>query len=407
LRAVADGTGAPRIGVGLVLVATMFTLLVGFAHKSVCLMDEAFNERAYRYLCYSDIVPLYRDEGLADGHVPYLDVPNEYPVGTGLFMWGTAQFASTGGEFFVANAVALSVAALVTSWLLFRAVGGARSLLFALAPTLALYAFLNWDLLVVALATAATVAFVRRRDGPAGVLLGLAVAAKLYPVLLLLPFVFERRREGDARGAVRLAAWSGAAWLAVNLPFLVQAFERWAEVFRFNAERPVDWGSLWFVGCHTISGSIDCEPVRLVNALSVVLFAAGAVWVWRAKVAREPDVPRWTLGLPLIMLFLLTTKVYSPQYSLWLIPWFALVLPNLRLFVAFEAADVVVFATEFWWLGRHFNDEGLPVWPMEIAVVARAAVLVAIVVAYVRRPVTGLAASEPAGPSDRGLVHIA
>jgi hypothetical protein len=135
--------------------------------------------------------------------------------------------------------------------------------------------------------------------------------------------------------------------------------------------------------------------VRLVNALSVILFAAGAVWVWRAKVAREPAVPRWTLGLPLIVVFLLTTKVYSPQYSLWLIPWFALVLPDLRLFVAFEAADVAVFATEFWWLGRYFNDDGLPVWPMEIAVVARAAVLVAIVVAFVRRPVSGLTAAEP------------
>jgi uncharacterized membrane protein len=396
LRAVADRAGAPRIGVGLVLVATMFTLLVGFAHKSVCLMDDSFNERAYRYLCYSDIVPLYRAEGLADGHVPYLDVRNEYPVGTGLFMWGTAQFADTGGGFFVANAVALSVAALATSWLLFRAVGGARSLLFALAPTLALYAFLNWDLLVLALATAATVAFVRRRDGTAGVLLGLAVAAKLYPVLLLLPFALQRRREGDARGAVRLAAWTGATWLVVNLPFMVAASERWAEVFRFNAERPVDWGSLWFVGCHALTGSLECEPVRLVNVLSVVLFAAGAVWVWRAKVAREPTVPRWTLGLPLIVVFLLTTKVYSPQYSLWLIPWFALVLPDLRLFVAFEAADVSVFATEFWWLGRHLNDDGLPVWPMEIAVVARAAVLVLIVVAFVRRPVSGLAAAEPA-----------
>jgi hypothetical protein len=30
----------------------------------------------------------------------------------------------------------------------------------------------------------------------------------------------------------------------VNLPFAAAAFERWAEVFRFNAERPVD-GVLW------------------------------------------------------------------------------------------------------------------------------------------------------------------
>ena len=44
---------------------------------------------------------------------------------------------------------------------------------------------------------------------------------------------------------------------------------------------------------------------------------------------------------------MLSNKVYSPQFSLWLLPWFALALPNLRLFIAFEAADVIVFLTEF------------------------------------------------------------
>jgi hypothetical protein len=180
----------------------------------------------------------------------------------------------------------------------------------------------------------------------------------------------------------------------MNLPFLVLAFDRWAEVLRFNSSRPVDWGTLWFVGCHRVTGSLECEPVALVNTLSLVLFAIGAVWVWRAKVTREPEVPRWTLGLPLIVLFLLTTKVYSPQYSLWLVPWFALVLPDVRLYLAFEASDVAVFATEFWWLERFFNGGGLPVWPMELAVLARAAVLVAIVVAYVRRPVSASVAGE-------------
>ena len=40
------------------------------------------------------------------------------------------------------------------------------------------------------------------------------------------------------------------------------------------------------------------------------------------------------------MIFLLTNKVYSPQYSVWLLPLFALALPQLRLFIAFEIADL-------------------------------------------------------------------
>jgi hypothetical protein len=175
---------------------------------------------------------------------------------------------------------------------------------------------------------------------------------------------------------------------------MVLSFDRWGEVFRLNSARPIDWGTVWYAACHTITGRVDCGHVQLVNVSSVAVFAIFAVVTWRAKVSREPDVPRWTLGFPLLIVFLLTTKVYSPQYSLWLIPWFALVLPDLRLFLAFEAADVAVFVTEFSWLGRYFNGEGLPVWPLQVAVIVRAAVLVAILAAYVRRP-TGPVAAGP------------
>jgi uncharacterized membrane protein len=379
-----------RLGLGLVLVATLFTLLLGFAHKSLCLMGEGFDANAYRLECYNDIVPLYRDEGLLRGDVPYLDTPNEYPVGTGLFMWGTSQFGRGEGDFFVANAVLLGALGVLTSWLLYRAVGG-RAMYFAMAPTLALYAFLNWDLLVVAITTAATVAFLRRHDAGAGVLLGLGVATKLYPVLLLLPFALERRREGERSGAFRLLMWAAVTWAVINVPFMLLSFDRWGEVFRLNSSRPIDWGSVWYAACRTITGRVDCGHVRLVNVASVVLFAALTMLIWRAKVAREPSVPRWTLAFPLLIVFLLTTKVYSPQYSLWLIPWFALVLPDLRLFLAFEAADVAVFVMEFSWLGRYFNGEGLPVWPLQVAVIVRAAVLVAVLAAYVRLPSTPVA----------------
>jgi hypothetical protein len=88
------------------------------------------------------------------------------------------------------------------------------------------------------------------------------------------------------------------------------------------------------------------------------------------------------------VVFLLTNKVYSPQFSLWLLPWFALAFPNLWLFVAFEAADVAVFVTRFSWFGRYSGVEGgvsgIPLGVFEIAVVVRAAILVLCVVGWVR-----------------------
>jgi hypothetical protein len=96
--------------------------------------------------------------------------------------------------------------------------------------------------------------------------------------------------------------------------------------------------------------------------------------------------------------------VYSPQYGLWLLPWFALALPNLRLFVAFEVADVAVFVTRFSWFGHlaaqsgdpaFAGYSGLPISAFEIAILVRAVVLVACVVAWVLRDPPALSIVEP------------
>jgi len=82
---------------------------------------------------------------------------------------------------------------------------GCPCLYFALAPTVLLYAFMNWDLLAVAMTTAATFLFFRRRDGWAGLLLGLGVATKLYPALVLAAFVLQRLHERQRRAVLILA----------------------------------------------------------------------------------------------------------------------------------------------------------------------------------------------------------
>jgi hypothetical protein len=120
-----------------------------------------------------------------------------------------------------------------------------------------------------------------------------------------------------------------------------------------------------------------------------VLFLGWVAIVWAIKSRRQPGFPRWTLGFPILVLFLLTNKVYSPQYSVWLLPWFALALPNLRLFIAFEAADIAVFVTRFSWFGlldeRHNGFAGSPLGAFEAAIFVRALVLVVCVVAWIRR----------------------
>jgi uncharacterized membrane protein len=396
---------AAAVSLGVVLAATCLTLALSLVVRAPCASGEWSDGRQYRRLCYSDLVPLYATEYLQGERLPFLDpCPesagkqcDEYPVVTMYLMRLAAWIGSGYSGFFYANVALLAIFAGIVSWALYR-MAGPRALYFAAAPTLLVYAFVNWDLLVVALATGATLAYLQRRDAASGALLGVGAAAKLYPAFLVIPFALGRLREGRRDLAMKLVAWAGAAYVAVNLPFALAAPEGWLTFFRFNSERPVDWDSLWFIACQRLHGGASCSwSPRLINALSLILFVGGCILVWRLRRRREPDFARWTFGFPLLIVFLLTSKVYSPQYGLWLLPWFGLVFPNLGLFLAFSATDVAVFVTRFTWFGRLGADAGDPAFqgfagpPIEAfqaALLLRAAVLLVCLAVWVwgKRP---------------------
>lgn len=377
------------ISLGVVLAATCLTLGLGLALRQPCAAGDWSDGRQFRRLCYSDILPLYGTEHLTGDRLPYLDpCPpadnqcDEYPVGTMYFMRLAAWIGQSYTAFFYANAAMLFVCGLVTAWALHRAVGR-RALFFALAPSLLVYSFVNWDLLVVALSTAATLAYLRDRDRLSGLLLGLGAAAKLYPALLVIPFALGRLRAEKRREAGTLLWWSAITYVAVNLPFAVLATDGWLRFFRFNSERGADWGSMWFVVCSRIGGSGSCTlDTEVLNALSLLAFLVLAFVLYQVRRTRDPGFDRWTFGFPLIVAFLLTNKVYSSQFGLWLLPWFALALPDIRLFVLYSITDVSVFVTLFSWFGRLAGFGGLPIAASHGAITLRAAVLVACLVAW-------------------------
>jgi uncharacterized membrane protein len=413
------------VSVLVVLGATLATLAIGAVMKEPCAAGDWSDGRQYKRLCYSDIVPLLYSEHLTPQYhnrLPYLDSCgpssgqcDEYPPLTMYAMRLAAWASDTNPGFLWWNVALLAGCALLTAWAL-HAISGERALFLALAPTLLVYAFVNWDLTPVAFAAGATLAYLRRRDGLSGMLLGLGAAAKLYPALFLIPFAAGRLRErhrrarADARaarrGVERLLGGAALAYAAVNLPLALAAPRAWGTFFRFNASRPVDWDSLWFVACTRLQGSESCSwSARPVNIMSALLLVALGGAVWWIKRRRSPDFDRWTLAFPLLVVFLLTNKVYSPQYGLWLLPWFALALPSPWLFGAFEAADVAVFVTRFTYFGRLSAEGGDPIFTgyhgatlemFQAALVARAIILVVCVLAWLLKDEReGEASPEP------------
>ena len=404
-------SGARPIGLGLVLVVLGGMLLLGAAAKAPCASGDWTDGRQYRLLCYSDIVPLLGTEQLAGGRLPFLEPClttgancDEYPVLTMYTMRMAGWVSDTDYRtFFAANAALMWLCAGAIAVALY-AVVGARALMFALSPTLLVYGLVNWDLLAVALATAAVPALFLRRDVLAGVLLGLGASAKFYPAMLLVPFIAQRLQDREPDRGIRLAWAAAGTWVSVNLPFFIASPGSWLTFFRFNSQRCADFDSLWSIGWRYIhhGDGGNCPRTGVVNVASAATFAAVFALVWIAKARRWPGFPRWTLAFPMLIVFLLTNKVYSPQYGLWLVPLFALVLPDLRVFVAFSVADVAVFLTRFWWFGHlagltlptpvasvlglfGVTDPGVQQWMFEIAVVIRAAVLIWCVVSWIRR----------------------
>jgi uncharacterized membrane protein len=385
-------SAARPISLSLVLACLAATLALAIVEKAPCASGDWGDDRQYERLCYSDIVPLLGTEQLGGSRLPYLDACDasapgecdEYPV---LSMWTMRVAAWISGDdiarFFYANVAILTLAAFVVVVCLYL-MTGRRALWVAVAPTLLAYAFINWDLIAVAFATAATLAYLRRRDVLAGMLLGLGAAAKIYPALLVIPFVAGRFRSREPQRGTYLT-WSAiGAWLLVNVPFAVLAPSGWWEFFRFNGQRPADWDSIWFIACQRVTGQFSCGHVGAINIASAAIFIALVVVLWRWKAIRDPGFARWTLGFPVLVLFLLSNKVYSPQYGLWLLPWFALVVPDLRLFVAFELSDVAVFVTRFSWFGRYTGSAGVPLGAFELAVVVRAIVLIVALAVWLR-----------------------
>ncbi|MFE9321584.1 glycosyltransferase family 87 protein [Nocardia sp. NPDC052278] len=371
----------------------------------------------------------------------------EYPVLSGLYQYASMQVAKTWDAsplpgalqvviYFNVVAVGLAFAWLVTVWASAQLAGRRiwDAALVACSPLVIVHAFTNFDALATAFAATGLLAWARRRPLLAGLLLGLGGAAKLYPLLLLGPIVVlclradPRQRVPSARLGLRLSdidsgraaltwlretpyriqflsarplgaaaltvAAAAGTWLMVNLPIALLYPNGWREFFRLNTTRHADPDSIYnvitsFTGWAGFDGEIGhAEQPTILNLVSLLVFiAACAAIAYIALTApRRPRLAQ--LCFLVVAAFLITNKVWSPQYSLWLVPLAVLALPHRRILLAWMTIDALVWVPRmFYYLG--LDRKGLPeqwftgtVLLRDIAVLA----LCALIVRQIYRP---------------------
>ncbi|MFN2389475.1 MAG: glycosyltransferase 87 family protein [Actinomycetota bacterium] len=366
-------------------------LLAGYLLKAQCLQPWV-DFRQYERLCYNDIQPLYGLRGVAQGTFPYIggslhdgELANgaiEYPVLTGVFMWASGLVVDDANRYLTVSALLLAPFGLLAAYHLGR-MAGRRALLWAAAPALILYSFHNWDLLVVAAFCAAAYSWTRGSPGWAAAWLGVGGALKMYPLFFLAPLALERWRARDRRGAVASVGVGAATFAALNLSFVVRNFEGWVATYRFHESRPADFNSIWhWAAPHLSIGGLNLLTAAL-TAGSFAL-ALGVGW-WRAR--REGGYPFLQVSGAMLAAFLLWNKVHSPQYALWIMPFFALLRVGVLLWAAYSVADMLFYAGIFRWFYDTYAlgvDDTLAKQVMLVALWGRAALLGAVFAIFLR-----------------------
>ncbi|MET0865199.1 MAG: glycosyltransferase 87 family protein, partial [Nakamurella sp.] len=262
-----------------------------------------------------------------------------------------------------------------------------------LSPLLVVHAFTNWDLLAIGITAGAMLAWARKKPVLAGALLGLGAAAKLYPILLLGPLLILCLRTGKMCAWRRAAVAAAAVWLVINVPVWLAYPQGWYEFIRLNSERPPEYDSWYYIYATLTRSSIwnaapGTDTPSLVNGLSLGLFLVACAAIgWLGLAARRR--PRFAqLAFLVIAAFLLTNKVWSPQYSLWLLPLAVLALPRWRPLLLWQASEVVVWVLLMFSFAGVAN-KGLSIYPFINAALLRdvmVLILVFLVVKDILRP---------------------
>ncbi len=351
------------------VIAGSVTLVLAFALQLL-----AFRHGGHGSI--SDLPRVFLHRGIRPGALPYVDRTIEYPVLAGFLLYGASLVWASPLGVLLVTAVAASAVFLTATVLLARRFG-ARAWRWAIATPILLYAFQNWDLFAIAALIVGLLAFERHRDGTAGVAFGVGAAIKLFPWVVVPPLAVYRWAHDDRRGAQRLLAAGGATFLLLNAPIAVLNPSGWWWPYAFQSRRDPTWGTAWLYGFRALGLPIHGSAgAHLATVVSAVALVAGMVWLLAVTAHRRLDP--FGAAAAAVAIFVLSNKVYSPTYDVWLVAFFVMLPLSRRLWVSFCAVDAAVFFTVYGYFGG-IDSIGFVRTVLPLLVLVRTGVLLTLV----------------------------
>jgi len=305
------------------LALAILAALLSFTKFSHCESTNWATPDQYIHACYSDLPSLFGERGMADNTWPYASDTNavEYPVLTGLVMYATSFVAHSPISYFNFNALLLALLFIGLVFIVYRIKPEFTHLL-PVAPAMIASLYINWDLWAIATMMLAIYWFDRKAYLYSSIALAVSISTKFLPVFLLLPIIFILWRSNQIREMVKYAATTFGIWLAINLPFALTTPTGWWRFYKLNLAREADWGSLWLAFSQLGLGLAN------LNYLAILLLLIGVTSfvIFLFELKNTPTLA--SVAFIVLAIVMVASKVYSPQYVLWLTPLAVIALTN-------------------------------------------------------------------------------
>jgi uncharacterized membrane protein len=347
--------------------------LISFLKFNHCRVNDWASPDNYVHACYTDIPALFAERGLNTNTFPYLSPTNsvEYPPIIGLGNWLISFITPSENAFrafFDINAVIIFILFFISA-IIVRQISPSYQYLFPLAPAVIASLFINWDMWAVVSTLLAIYYFDRKKYEVSGIWLGLSIATKFFPIVLLLPIAIIFYRKLQLHLFYRYLFTTAIIWGAINIPLALTHFDGWWRFFKLNLDRGADFGSIWYALSLL---NINISHLDLIYpVLSIALFIGLAIYL--LKLPSTPNLA--AIALFALVIFTTAGKVYSPQYILWLTPLAVIALQNSKQVITFWfwQATEITYHLAIWQYLALFSDAqfGLPAGGYALATIIR------------------------------------
>ncbi len=374
-----------RITTRVIVLFAIIASLFSFAKFSHCEKSVWAGPDQYIHACYSDLPALFSERAFGKGQWAFSggDQAVEYPALQGVVMWATAKVSPDGPvSYFNFSAILIALLFIASALLVYR-FKPESALLYALAPTGILSLFINWDLWAIVTTLLAIYWFDRKQELASAAILGVSIATKFFPIVLLLPIAIIYIRRQEVKNGIRYIATALGTFIVINIPFALTTPTGWWRFYDLNLHREADWGSIWY------ALSVFGFNLNHINYFAILTLLIGVAVVAIFLLQTKETLSLAESSIFIFIVLMTVSKVYSPQYVLWLTPLVVLALRDKRdlaWFWFWQIAEIIYHLAIWQHLalltGAHF---GLPVKAYAAIALFRISAAIALAVALARR----------------------